>query len=296
MLDEIGFEWKLRNRSPNTAWEDRYSQLVAYEHRFGDCDVPAKWAENKHLGSWVSTQRLNKAMLTDTHIQKLDKLGFNWDILGNRWDQRYEELVRFHAEYGHSQVPVRYDKNPALALWVANIRHRPEQQSPARLRKLKKLNFRWNPYEETWNANFEKLKKYVKRYGDTLVPAKWSKDRPLAGWVVGQRQARKAGKLDEEKIQLLEEIGFVWDVAEWQWERFFAELESFSKRFGHCRVPAKNWPENPALGTWLSTQRIRWIKLPKTKLKRLKALGVSKDVPRKLPENIKQYLEIQGKH
>ena len=291
MLDAIGFEWKLRDRSPNTAWDHRYAQLVAYRQRFGDCDVPAKWAEDKALGSWVSTQRLNKTMLTDAHIKKLDKLGFDWDILGNRWNQRYKELVRFHAEHGHSQVPIRYQKNPSLALWVANIRHRPQSQTKERLRKLKALGFHWEPFAETWEEHYQSLEKYAKRYDDTLVPAKWSKNPTLGGWVVGQRQARKFGKLDEDKIQRLDELGFVWDVVEWQWEQRFAELKAFKERFGHCRVPAKNWPENPALGTWLSTQRIRWNKLPKAKLKRLKALGVSKTFPGKLPENVRVYLE-----
>jgi hypothetical protein len=38
------------------------------------------------------------------------------------------------------------------------------------------------------------------------------------------------------------------------WDERFGELKAFQERFGHLDVPAK-WPENPALGMWVSNQR-----------------------------------------
>jgi Helicase associated domain len=40
------------------------------------------------------------------------------------WDQRYEQLVEFQKEYGHCDVPLGWEPNPALYYWVFNQRQR----------------------------------------------------------------------------------------------------------------------------------------------------------------------------
>ena len=40
-----------------------------------------------------------------------------------------------------------------------------------------------------------------------------------------------------ERIQLLEDLGFVFDGFGSVWEQKVAELKEFRSRFGHCNVP-----------------------------------------------------------
>lgn len=104
-------------------------------------NVPARFAENRKLGIWVSAQRQQKKLLdtaTDTkpnrstpltqeRIKLLDDIGFTWtirsrDSLGESWNQRLEELRAFQREHGNCLVPSRYPPNPELGIWVGTQR------------------------------------------------------------------------------------------------------------------------------------------------------------------------------
>jgi hypothetical protein len=58
------------------------------------------------------------------------------------------------------------------------------------------------------------------------------------------------------KISKLEEAGFVWAKPKGvdAWEQRFEELQKYVKEFGDPHVPTK-YPDNRALGRWVSTQR-----------------------------------------
>ena len=57
------------------------------------------------------------------------------------------------------------------------------------------------------------------------------------------------------------------------WEERFAELVAYQTQHGHCRV-SFGYPENPALGLWVSTQRVekRAGTLSEERIARLDAL------------------------
>jgi hypothetical protein len=57
-------------------------------------------------------------------------------------------------------------------------------------------------------------------------------------------------------LEKLESLEFEWDQIAAVWERMLCELVRFKEEHGHCNVP-RGWSENPALGTWVTTQRTR---------------------------------------
>ena len=69
--------------------------------------------------------------------------------------------------------------------------------------------------------------------------------------------------------KIIDRLGSIWD------ERF-GELVHFKERHGCCDVPAK-YPENPYLGTWVSTQRTIYKKgmMPRDRIERLNSIGFS---------------------
>jgi hypothetical protein len=75
-LEDLGFEWKPRNPS----WELKFAQLLDYKRRFGNCQVPARWTENKPLGFWAHSQRAfrRRGMLSAERIRRLNSVGFVW--------------------------------------------------------------------------------------------------------------------------------------------------------------------------------------------------------------------------
>jgi hypothetical protein len=58
------------------------------------------------------------------------------------------------------------------------------------------------------------------------------------------RKKHDAGKrcdgMNADRISLLEDIGFVWDVFDEGWDGMYDALKEFKKLNGHTNVPQKN--------------------------------------------------------
>lgn len=87
LLESMDFQWA--KRKGDTAWMQKFNELREYHREKGDCDVPTKYAPNPALGRWVSTQRSeykkwldnNSKHMTMERINKLNKIGFRWEML-----------------------------------------------------------------------------------------------------------------------------------------------------------------------------------------------------------------------
>ena len=88
----------------------------------------------------------------------------------------------------------------------------------------------------SWDEWFGRLVTFKEREGHCRVPAGHKEGAYRLGqWVATQRASKAT--LMPERLELLDEIGFIWDVLDADWEEGFAALKVFKKREGHCRVP-----------------------------------------------------------
>lgn len=120
---------------------------------------------------------------------------------------------------------------------------------------------RFRPYQyEQWTEKFQDLISFRKEKGHCQVPHTYKENPALARWVKRQRYQYKLkvdGKMStmtDERITLLENIGFIWDSHAAAWAEKLYELKDFTRRRGHCNVPS-TFPENPQLATWVKCQR-----------------------------------------
>jgi hypothetical protein len=117
-----------------------------------------------------------------------------------------------------------------------------------------------NKAEDKWNERFHALVKYREGHGHCLVPHHWVGDRQLAQWVKRQRyqfKLKSEGKhstLSDERMNILNTIGFVWSRHTARWEERYRELVDFACRHGHCNVPS-SYPDIPQLSVWVRCQR-----------------------------------------
>jgi len=134
------------------------------------------------------------------------------------------------------------------------------------------LGFVWDLHEQAWQDMYSALVRYKAEHGDCNVPSNWPENKALPGWLSSQRTLRKSNKLSEERILLLNEVGFIWNLHEW--EQSFLELSAFKDAHGDCDVPMK-FPENPRLASWVSSQRSarKSGRLSEDRIKRLDELG-----------------------
>ena len=270
-LDALGFVW-----DPFAfAWETMFVELKRYWDQHGDCKVPKRWPANPQLATWVGVQRLG-GRISEGRKAQLDKLGFDWDPFNSAWETMLNELKRYKEQFGHCDVPWEKKNRTPLAQWVSKQRSKwkrgrlPEDRRV----RLDAIGFIWDDVEQSWEASYLALKRYMEQFGHCDVPKRCGDNDQLSTWVKTQRTINNAGKLSSEHKARLEELGFVWQPHKTAWESMFIELKRYKEQFGHCNVSV-SWEDNPSLGRWVSTQRSKWKKgqLSADRKARLDALG-----------------------
>jgi hypothetical protein len=68
------------------------------------------------------------------------------------------------------------------------------------------------------------------------VPKKYKEDLQLGNWVDNQRACFKNGKLDPEKKNRLDGIGFEFNRFERAWNLQFKKLQDYYVKHGHCEL------------------------------------------------------------
>ena len=147
-----------------------------------------------------------------------------------------------------------------------------------------------NYFDDRWEEMFKRLKRFQRKYGNTLVPTKYDNDRQLGNWVCSQRTNRKqwikggyTSPKNIDRFSRLDEIGFVWNIPDYQateegaiavatskrstsrkrynniedeieWFNQFEKLKNFKEKHGHCLVP-RNCEDDQQLFKWVYEQQ-----------------------------------------
>lgn len=274
-LEALGFVWEPHD----AAWDEMYGRLRAFKAREGHAEVPHGYSADPKLSSWCGTQRTLKrgGRLSAERVSGLDELGFVWNPRDSVWDEMYGRLQVFSKRKGHARVPVEYAKDPILGRWCNKQRQSKKEGtlSSERIMKLSALSFVWDLLGAKWDQMYRLLQEFWEREGHVNVPRGLPPDR-LGSWCDTQRQFKKKGRLIEDRILKLEALGFEWEPRDWDaaWEEMYGQLQAFTARERHARVPPK-YPADPPLGTWSSNQRTSMKKgaLSAERIARLEALG-----------------------
>jgi hypothetical protein len=269
-LDELEFIWDPFDDD----WEEGLGHLKHYKERVGDCRVPKQYERDGFkLGAWVSKRRSRKSQLSSERVRRLDELGFEWDPLEVDWERGFGYLKRYKGRVGDCPVPLHhYENGFKLGAWVSKRRSRKSDLSSLRVRRLDELGFIWDPFEADWEEGFSYLKLYKEREGHCRVPQSHKENGfRLGQWVGVQRLSRET--MSKDRRQRLDELGFVWDQLEADWERGFSYLKLYKESAGDCRVPRSHKESGFRLGQWVSVQRRNKTTMPKERRQRLDELG-----------------------
>ncbi|WEH37848.1 Helicase associated domain protein (plasmid) [Streptomyces sp. AM 4-1-1] len=251
-------------RATPLSWKDYYGAAQAYREKHGDLRVHQSWRtpDGINLGIWINgmRQKRKEGKLAPERITALNELDMIWSNSETARQQMLKHLRAFHAQNGHMRVPQSYttDGEPPYPLGTAvnNLRskHRLGKVEPEVIAELDALGFSWSPTKDVWEQFLADLKTYASRHSDLLVPHNYMTPgpdaRPLGKQVVKYRIRHKKENLSEEKIKILESLGFVWSVAERKWEDNFRLLLKYKKQHGDVNPPA-----SVTIGGWLQEQR-----------------------------------------
>ena len=192
---------------------------------------------------------------------------------------RFGELEDYQEVHGDCNVPKGWIENPPLGNWVDRQRQlsRKGKMDPEREEWLTWLGFSWEPWEENWEEMFRLLVAYKEAHsGDSDVPEGYEVEGVNLGmWVQTQRQRYKDGKMDQERVRRLMELGFKWDCLDEDWEERYWLLAEFKEVHGHCNVPVGHEMNGINLGYWVHRQRqdYKQGKMDPERVRRLRELG-----------------------
>jgi len=169
-------------------WTGKFEELLQFRDMNGHCLVPNCHPDNPALAQWTKRQRYQyklkmdgkRSTITDERVRALDEAGFVWDSHKAVWAERLEELKEFRKEFGHCNVPSRYQTNHQLAIWVKRQRRQwknkmdsqPNCMTDERQRNLEALGFVWDmKKKQTKTTNQTTTMKKIKKDITTATTA-----------------------------------------------------------------------------------------------------------------------------
>ena len=211
-LEVLGFIWDILSSKR----EEMLSELHTYKDAHGSSNVPKDYPENRELAKWASRQRnrFKQGKLSADLVKRLNELEFVWYPLEHAWETQFKKLQAFKEANGHCNVPKLYQEDLQLGKWVGRQRtlYKKGKLTGEQIHRLEELKIIWNTYMSAWEKHFSELQAHKDIYGHCNVSASYSVVPKLSSWVTIQRRKHKQGKLNDEQVQRLEEIGFVWDM------------------------------------------------------------------------------------
>jgi superfamily II DNA or RNA helicase len=136
-------QWTWDHRT--AAWKNGFEQLVKFKKDHGHCIVPSKFkVGNFGLGQWVVIQRSNLKTMTAERKQKLDAIGFVWNLSNKAWEEGFSKLLKFKKTEGHCNVP-RGTMLDHLNLynWCAVQKRNGNKMVADRKQRLEDIGFIW---------------------------------------------------------------------------------------------------------------------------------------------------------
>ena len=286
-LSKIGFVWSAKDE----AFEEGFARLKEYQAENGDLLVPADYeTEDQYpLGQKVNNirQSFRKGKLSQDKIDRLNEIGFIWNTKDEAFEEFCARLEEYKQKSGDLLVPLNYETEDQYPLGqkVSYIRQSYSRGylSSDKKNRLNAIGFVWNTRGNVKGETFEetctRLEKYKQENGDLSVPGRYKTKEdqyPLGVKVYKIRASFKKGKLSQDKIDRLNEMGFVWSAKDEVFEEFCTKLEEYQAENGDLLVPTDYETEDH----YLLGRRVKYIRqlfkngdLSSNKIDRLNEMG-----------------------
>ncbi len=241
----------LENTGPDRKeilWQTKFNQMVAFKNTHGHCSPSTK---EKSLYPWARAQRTAylKNKLSSERFQKLNEIGFVFDKI--QWGKVFQALS---DKKKLSYLKSHFLQSKTIGEWFYFLLLKQIEMAMA-ARDNKRINQykKTNTHQSRWQARFNQLMNFKQEYGHCNVPINY-KDRKLARWVSVMRKSYKKNCLSQERIKLLEAIGFCWSPQKASWTKRYQQLVLFKKKFGHTKV-THSLSEDKGFVIWVHIQR-----------------------------------------
>jgi hypothetical protein len=187
-------------------WVEKYLE-------FGDFvaqnDRLPKYRESS-LYAWMCHQKVafKSGLLSEEKIELLESI-FYWEWRDNvavdGWQKAYERLENYLNIYG--AYPNKQEKNLSRWVYQNKRKYASDELHHLKIKKLENLpGWTWKIKLSCWKQTYMLAKTLIEK---NVPEAKLSKR--IKNWIQRQKTAQKYGRLDEERVKLLESI------ENWSW-------------------------------------------------------------------------------
>ncbi|MBR1443289.1 MAG: Helicase associated domain protein [Firmicutes bacterium] len=248
-----------------SAWEVVFESLCEFKEKYGIFPQYYDNYDGIRLGTWCSMQRgfYRKGKLLQERIDKLNSIGFDWGSNDETWQSAFEDIKVFKEK--HNRFPKKSDvseDDQYLFRWYVNQKslYRKGTLSNEKAEKLlsigMELEVKYRCNRADWYEMYERLKTFYEEHNrfPNANDKSVSKDiKDLFVWLCTQKANYKAGKIDDEKVALLNEINFVWDPRQALLDDTFELVRRYIEENG--KAPSKKIKINgKAVGQWFIKQ------------------------------------------
>ena len=282
------------------SWERHYQACKEYKEKNGNLDIPSDYiTDGMKLGVWLGNARkakrynIKSKYFSPERLDMLSDLGIVWEYQNDViWERNYEAAKAWKEEYGDLEVPNRAIYHGVkLGSWLGDLRKVRRGIGKKRLdltqeqiERLDAIGMRWdNSWDLAWEKGFSELQEYRNHFGSCEVPCGYLSEEgyKLGVWCTKQRENyKKPGKLTEERIRRLEELGFSWSQSRANdWDECYEAVKAYYLREGTLNMPQDYKAGRVWLNKWLNEQRQIMLGnrkgrvLTEEQMKKLNAIG-----------------------
>ena len=262
-------------------WNERYELAKTYYEEYGNLDIPKDYCVGDfQLGIWIRQQKSQHraGAMPKEHSKRLSAIGIVWDNVVNKriedsYTTGFQHLKEFISEKGIDAITnsVVCDDGYNLGSWFSNCKYKYKIGKLAKkhITHFQQLGISFEAVD-SWEERYQELKSYLKEYNVTSVP-KGTIDKngyDLYYWVSDQRRAYKSGKLTQEQMQKLDDIGYPFYAdsgsrqkkLQEQWLNNYEIVLEYSESHKGEHTPKAVVYKGVRIVSWLSNQQVQFKK------------------------------------
>lgn len=274
-----------------TTWDDNLAKAIECKKRIGWFPGPMTPEEEPYMINWVERQRAleTAGQLHPTRYHKLVESGFIFSFTKEKWLFMYNRLLEYKQENNISSFFRVVIKDKELKLWVQKQRRRKilNTISEDELNLLIEAGVSFNNVNaDIWDYYINKLSVFQEENGH-MYPSE-GEDLELTVFCRTQRRRYSEKKLPEDRIELLESIGFPWEQIKkgFTHEERVEDLKKYKAKYGDVNVNSR-CKEFNNIGDWIKRIRVlnRKKQLPENIFNAVDSLGFTWEPKKEASEN-----------
>lgn len=185
------------------------------------------------------------------------------DIYFDIWLSHYRELQKYKSLHGDILVSEDFKITDGFCLgaWLGLQRnlYRKGKLDFEREDLLNKIGMVWNVYNFVWENHYNLALKFYEEYGHIDIPYNYILcEANLGTWLLKQKKLYHQKKLEDWKIQKLEDLGVTWEVQKSLWESHYSLAKKYYKENGNLLIPVAYQVDGFNLGGWVVHQRQKY--------------------------------------